>query len=281
MNKILICYRRKDSADVTGRIYDRLRQEFGPETVFKDVDSIHLGVDFRIYLDEQVACCDVFLAVIGRDWIRKQGTKAKSRLDDPEDFVRIEIESALKRHIPVIPVLVRGASIPSASKLPISIQELTYRNGIPVRPDPDFHRDMDRLIGDVKRHVQGYDKHRPEADAIAQNAFREEKRFSPLGNHANQANWPWKSITGFLLFLFCLIGTAVWLWPKNDTDILSSMSMMVALGVVWNVLSILVPIVSVGLIVWLIKRSRAQTFRQDELGRILNEIIKNNGNIPP
>lgn len=154
MSKILISYRREDSADVTGRIYDRLIQVF-PQSVFRDVDSIPLGVDFRAYLDEQVAKCDVFLAVIGRDWLRGKGRKGKSRLEDPGDFVRVEIESALKRHIPVIPVLVGGATIPPAERLPASIQDMSYRNGIVVRPDPDFHKDMDRLIAHLKQPVQG------------------------------------------------------------------------------------------------------------------------------
>ena len=162
MSKILISYRREDSADVTGRIYDRLVQKFGRETVFKDVDSIPLGVDFRTFLDEQVAKCEVFLAVIGRDWMKKQGSKGKSRLEDPGDFVRIEIESALKRQIPVIPVLVRGASIPPAEQLQTSIQDLSYRNGFVVRPDPDFHRDMDRLIDYLKLQIQGLREHRKE-----------------------------------------------------------------------------------------------------------------------
>ncbi len=80
MSRIMISYRRDDSADVTGRIYDRLIHQFGQETVFKDVDSIPFGVDFRKYLDEQVGRCDVFLAVIGRDWMRMRGSKQKSRL---------------------------------------------------------------------------------------------------------------------------------------------------------------------------------------------------------
>jgi formylglycine-generating enzyme required for sulfatase activity len=151
MSKILISYRREDSADVTGRIYDRLVQNFGQGAIFKDVDSIPLGVDFRTFLDEQVARCEVFLAVIGWDWMKKRGSKGKSRLENPGDFVRIEIESALKRQIPVIPVLVGGASIPAAEQLPASIQNLSYRNGIAVRVDPDFHRDMDRLIEYLKK----------------------------------------------------------------------------------------------------------------------------------
>lgn len=151
MSKILISYRREDSADATGRIYDRLVQQFGRAAVFKDVDSIPLGINFRKHLDEQVAKCDVFLAVIGPDWMGSKASEGMSRLDDPRDFVRIEIESALKREIPVIPVLVRGATIPASERLPSSLQELSDRNGIAVRSDPDFHRDMDRLI----EHLRG------------------------------------------------------------------------------------------------------------------------------
>lgn len=161
MSKILISYRREDSAHVTGRIYDRLVQQFGRTAVFKDVDSIPLGIDFRTYLDQQVAKCDVFLAVIGRNWMKPQGQKGKSRLADPADFVRLEIEAALKRQIPVIPVLVEGASIPPVDRLPPSLQGLSYRNGIVVRPDPDFHRDMDRLIEHLRAQIEGQQTHGP------------------------------------------------------------------------------------------------------------------------
>jgi hypothetical protein len=154
MSKILISYRRDDSADVAGRIYDRLIQQFGRDGVFKDIDSIPFGVDFRTYLDAQVAKCDVFLAVIGPNWMKIKGRKGKCRLEEPQDYVRIEIESALKREILVIPLLVSGASIPEADKLPVSIQKLTYRNGIAIRVDPDFHRDMDRLIDYLKDKIQ-------------------------------------------------------------------------------------------------------------------------------
>ena len=154
MSKILISYRREDSAHVTGRIYDRLTQQFGRTAVFKDVDSIPLGIDFRTYLDQQIAKCDVFLAIIGRHWMKPQGQKGRSRLADPADFVRLEIEAALKRQIPVIPVLVEGASIPAVDRLPTSLQGLSYRNGIVVRPDPDFHRDMDRLIEHLREQIE-------------------------------------------------------------------------------------------------------------------------------
>lgn len=158
MSKILISYRREDSADVTGRIYDRLIQAF-PKAVFRDVDSMPPGIDFRHHLDEQVAKCDVFLAVIGRNWMKLKSRTGKSRLEDPRDFVRIEIESALKRRIPVIPVLVSGAVIPPVDRLPVSLQDLSYRHSVVVRSDPDFHRDMDRLIEHLRVQIEGQQAH--------------------------------------------------------------------------------------------------------------------------
>ncbi|MDH4153100.1 MAG: SUMF1/EgtB/PvdO family nonheme iron enzyme [Nitrospira sp.] len=179
MSKILISYRREDSADVTGRIHDRLVKDFGPDAVFMDVVSIPPGVDFRIYLDEQVAECEVFLAIIGRNWMKAKGRKGKSRLEDPGDFVRIEIESALKRRIPVIPVLVGGAPVPPAHQLPASIQDLSYRHAIVIRPNPDFHRDMDLLITHLKQPVQGLSQAQPKPDTQAKSVQQESKSSAP------------------------------------------------------------------------------------------------------
>jgi TIR domain len=151
---IFISYRRQDSADVTGRIYDRLVQRFGREQIFKDVDSIPLGVDFRVHLGNVVGRCNFVLAVIGPQWMSASGPNGR-RLEDKGDFVRVEIESALARDIPVIPILVGGASLPSDTELPPSLGAITFRNGIRVRPDPDFHRDMDRLIAGLEQHGHG------------------------------------------------------------------------------------------------------------------------------
>lgn len=151
---IFITYRRDDSIDVTGRIYDRLCEYFGKENVFKDVDSIPLGVDFRQYLSEAVGKCDVLLTIIGRQWLAEDG--GQRRLDDARDFVRIEIEAALERKIPVVPVLVQGSSVPKMENLPEKLKTLVYKQGIPVRPDPDFHPDMSRLI----KGIEGYLKHK-------------------------------------------------------------------------------------------------------------------------
>jgi hypothetical protein len=153
--KLFLSYRREDSADVAGRIYDRLSQAFEKDQVFKDVDAIPLGVDFRMHLQKTLESCDVLLVVVGDRWLTPAGTAGVRRIDDPKDFVRIELEVALQRDIPVIPLLVRGAAVPQEDELPAVLASLAYRNGTSIRPDPDFHRDMDRLIQTLQTYLTG------------------------------------------------------------------------------------------------------------------------------
>lgn len=150
---IFISYRREDSADIVGRIYDRLVEHFIQSAVFKDVDSIPLGVDYRKYLDTTVGQSKILLAIIGQQWISAVDSEGTRRLDNPADFVRIEVQSALDKGIPVIPVLVQQAKMPTEAELPEVLKALAYHNGISVRPDPDFHRDMDRLIDGIEKHL--------------------------------------------------------------------------------------------------------------------------------
>lgn len=142
MPKIFICYRREDSAYPAHQIYGILANHFGPESVVFDVDTIPLGVDFRKHLNEEVSKCDILLAVIGDKWIEmlKQG------LDEPNDFVRIEIKAALGREIPVVPVLVGNASVPNEKNLPSEIAGLAYMQGAEVRAGPDLKIHLKRLI---------------------------------------------------------------------------------------------------------------------------------------
>jgi hypothetical protein len=152
---VFISYRRADSDDIVGRIYDRLVKRFGKESVFKDVDAIPLGADFRIAIDNSLGSCQLLLAVIGQDWLTITEDNGGRRLDNPRDYVRLEVEMALDRGIPVIPVLVRRAIMPSSTDLPLAIRSLAYCNGISVRSDPDFHRDIDRLIEQIELLIQG------------------------------------------------------------------------------------------------------------------------------
>jgi len=119
MPRIFLSYRRQDSPGSVGRIYDRLRTHFGNDAVFFDIDSIPFGEDFREHIDAAVGQCDIVLAVIGTKWAGEND--AHRRLDDPRDFVRIELESALNRNLPVIPILIDHARMPGEADLPPSL----------------------------------------------------------------------------------------------------------------------------------------------------------------
>src|SRR5215471_15899005 len=106
MPGVFISYRREDTAGYSGRIYDHFRDHFGEKRVFIDVDTIQPGEDFIQVIEEKVASCDVLVAVIGPHWVSALNEAGKRRLDDPRDFVRVEIAAALARNIRVIPVLV-------------------------------------------------------------------------------------------------------------------------------------------------------------------------------
>jgi class 3 adenylate cyclase/CHASE2 domain-containing sensor protein len=144
--KIFLSYRRDDSRHVSERIYDRLAARFGKDNVFKDVDSIPLGRDFRPALEAAVGACAVTLAIIGPRWLNITEETGQRRLDNANDFVRIELEGSLARNVPVIPVLVDGAALPKTEELPPPLQALSFRQATQVRVDPDFHHDMDRLL---------------------------------------------------------------------------------------------------------------------------------------
>lgn len=154
MASIFISYRRSDSMAETGRIYDRLSQAFGEKQIFKDVDNIPAGADFRSVLDKALTAADVVLVIIGQSWSLIADAAGKRRLADPTDFVRIEVETALKRKdVTVIPVLVDGANMPTADSLPPGLKDLAFRNSVVVRNDPDFNRDITLLIETIHKRV--------------------------------------------------------------------------------------------------------------------------------
>lgn len=145
MPKIAISYRRADSQDVTGRIFDRLVQHFGKQSIFFDIATMRLGFDFRKQIEETLQRSDVLLAVVGPEWLGSvEG--AEARINDEADFVRIEVSTALKREIPVIPVLVGGTKMPSTAQLPEELQSFVFRHAIVVDSGRDFGHHVDELI---------------------------------------------------------------------------------------------------------------------------------------
>jgi TPR repeat protein len=129
---VFISYRREDSGGFAGRIYDRLVSRLGRDSVFFDVDAIPPGRDFVDVLSERVGRCDALVAIIGKQWVSSVDAADRRRLDDPHDFVRVEIEAALQRDVPVIPVLVDGAAPPQAADLPDGMKKLARRQAIEI-----------------------------------------------------------------------------------------------------------------------------------------------------
>jgi hypothetical protein len=147
MPKIFLCYRREDSRWPAQWIYNDLVDHFGSEAVVFDIDTIPLGADFRKYLNKEVSRCDIFLAVIGDRWLEI----LKQRLNQPNDFVRIEIQAALEREIPVVPILVGGRSVPNEKDLPPELARLAYKQAAEVRTGPDLQTHLKRLISSLER----------------------------------------------------------------------------------------------------------------------------------
>jgi hypothetical protein len=143
MPRIIISYRRDDSLDITGRIFDRLAGHFGREAVFRDIDNIPPGTDFRRHIDRVLDESDIVLAIVGPRWI---GPDEQRRLTSPADPVRVEIETALRKNKPLIPVLVSRAAMPHPDALPDSLNDFAYRNAVQVDSGQDFDIHVGRLI---------------------------------------------------------------------------------------------------------------------------------------
>jgi TIR domain len=142
---IFISYRRGNESSFAGRLYDNLRLHYGADQVFIDVDNIEFGVDFTKVIDQKLAQCRVLLVIVGKDWTSVAGSDGRPRLEDPNDFVRIEVQAALSRDdVRVIPIFVNGAKAPSASELPATLASLTRRNGLTISHEA-FHSDFNRL----------------------------------------------------------------------------------------------------------------------------------------
>jgi hypothetical protein len=165
MSKIFVSYRRQDSAAIVGRMYDRLRAHFGTDAVFMDIESILGGEDFTKRIESALDQCDLVVAVIGPRWAGDE--EAHRRIDDPKDFVRIEIESALKRDLPIIPVLISQAKMPIEASLPASLAKLTYRDAIDLDEGRDFKPHIRRLIRTIDAHFERAKSSPPDAQARA------------------------------------------------------------------------------------------------------------------
>ena len=149
MADIFLSYRRQDSQSATGRLADRLEEHFGPARVFRDHESIIAGEDFAEAIRRSVANSTVVLVIIGPRWLETTTVAGARRLEDPTDFVRLEIELALAADVAVVPVLVEGAAMPAATALPASLGEFARCQAVELS-DTRWRYDADNLIGTLQ-----------------------------------------------------------------------------------------------------------------------------------
>ncbi len=150
---IFISYRRDDAEGEAGRLFDDLTRAFGNDAVFMDVAGIKPGVDFRKAIEDNVASCGVLLAIVGPTWASITGADGTRRLEDPNDFVALEIASALSREVPVIPVLVHEAKMPAANLLPESLKNFSYHNSVEIS-HARWNSDVQLLVEALKSYVK-------------------------------------------------------------------------------------------------------------------------------
>jgi len=150
---IFISYRRDETAGYAGRLEDRFNEHFGEHNVFRDIDSIEPGLDFTEVIKRAVDSTEVMLAVIGKNWLTATDAAGRKRLENPDDYVRIEIATALKRNTRVIPLLVQGAAMPSAEELPEDLAPLARRNAFELH-DSSWNEEVSRLISTLEKVLE-------------------------------------------------------------------------------------------------------------------------------
>src|SRR5580704_2124312 len=142
---IFLCYRREDTSGYAGRLFDALVARFGEASVFMDIDTIAPGQDFVQVIEAALVDCEIVLVLIGPNWLSARDKRKRRRLDNPADFVRMEIEGALSRGLRVLPVLMGGAEVPSSRELPASLAALTRRHAFEIS-DRRWRYDVQALL---------------------------------------------------------------------------------------------------------------------------------------
>lgn len=148
--KLFISYRREDTDDFAGRMHDYLVKEFGTDNIFKDVDSIRTGDNWKVTLEQSVAQCDVVVTLIGEQWAKCTDKNGKTRIKSDDDWVRFELEAALRNNRIVLPVLVKGTKPLRIEDLPESLHWLTDIHATEVRGGSQFKDDVARFISELR-----------------------------------------------------------------------------------------------------------------------------------
>ncbi|MEO8052908.1 MAG: DUF1566 domain-containing protein [Acidobacteriota bacterium] len=209
MGAIFVSYRRGDSEGQARALSIALREHIGKDSVFMDVDSIALGRDFRQVLQERLGSCDLMLALIGPNWLDIKDAAGNRRLEGPTDIVRQEIAAALKRNIPVTPVLVQGTQMPAPEHLPEDIRDLAFRNGFELS-HTRWESDVRELVQRLGLQAEG--RQEPPLVVTAPVSLANSKDVMPGQGASRQRLW----IPGLALLIFLMAGF-IWLKYSGTT----------------------------------------------------------------
>src|ERR1700687_5761692 len=216
---IFISYRRDDSSGHAGRLFDRLSAHFGDEQIFMDIDHIEPGDDLVQVIENAVGSCEILIAIIGRHWLSSVDGSSP-RLNNPNDFVRLEIVAALNRDISVIPVLVQGATMPKPQDLPDDLSKLSRRHALELS-DLRWKRDVDQLIGALERVLVAREEAARLAEAARQTeeeGQRREQQEKLASGQTQPGAWPAAQGIEFVLIPAggLIVGgthfSGVWVW---------------------------------------------------------------------
>ncbi|WP_298023045.1 toll/interleukin-1 receptor domain-containing protein [uncultured Parasphingopyxis sp.] len=229
--RIFVNYRRQDSAGYAGRLADSLGQYFGEDRVFRDVTGIDYGHDFERVIEDRLADSGALIVVIGPNWIRTADDKGNRRLDDPGDYVTLEIAAALRSGVAVVPVLIDGAAMPQEADLPEALREMVKRNAMTIT-DERWEHDVARLAKVIAIDVPGSVVQRRldllrrvaifvpfAAVAIATPFFcRAVARWAQSGGEGRLRDWGYDPLIGSLPFMAIIIAGIATLLAVRDME---------------------------------------------------------------
>ena len=195
---VFISYRRDAGAGYAGRIADALAEHFGEDKIFRDIDSLEPGLDFAEAIERAIDSSEVLIAVIGKNWLTVTDAAGQKRLENPDDYVRTEIATALKRNIRVIPLLIQGAAMPSARELPGDLAPISRRNAFEIH-DSSWRDDVRRLVTTLERATKGDrpetpdepgEEKQPEAQPRGKQPIEQQSRSGNVGRPKPEGDRP-------------------------------------------------------------------------------------------
>jgi hypothetical protein len=217
MSAIFINYRRDDSAGYAGRLFDNLVARFGRARVFMDIETLEPGLDFVDGIDRAIRSCGAVIAIIGPNWIKATNDQGQRRLEDPTDFIRLEISAALRRGIRVIPVLVHKATMPTEGELPESLRKLCRLQSFEIS-DNRWEFDVGRLA-DVLTPLIAEPDVAPEADAASRAGNQAEGHEASPEGGTQPGNKAFKQmIAAALLLTVAAVGGSWWFMREQPPE---------------------------------------------------------------